>query len=70
MNSHAQQGKFTCAQVVHFVRHGEGYHNLIGDYQNWDYMDAHLTPAGWEQVRDVDCLRELHTMTCGVDDIN
>lgn len=37
-------------KVVHFVRHGEGYHNLVGDYENWDYVDAHLTPNGWKQT--------------------
>ncbi|KAK9809580.1 hypothetical protein WJX73_004066 [Symbiochloris irregularis] len=38
-------------KVVHFVRHGEGFHNLVGDYDNWDYVDAHLTEAGWQQAR-------------------
>ena len=33
-------------QVVHFIRHGEGYHN-IGYEQN---LDAHLTPFGWHQA--------------------
>ena len=33
------------AQVVHFVRHGEGYHN-IGVVNE----DAHLTEAGWRQA--------------------
>lgn len=32
------------------LRHGEGYHNLVGDYENWDYVDAHLTPNGWKQA--------------------
>ena len=33
-------------QVVHFIRHGEGYHN-IGYEQN---LDAHLTLLGWHQA--------------------
>ncbi len=44
-----------CFQVVHFVRHGEGYHNVAGkkdysQYKRWDLEDAHLTAHGWEQV--------------------
>ena len=43
------------AQVVHFVRHGEGYHNVAGrksteEYKKEDYADAHLTELGWTQV--------------------
>ena len=33
------------AQVVHFIRHGEGFHN-IGIINE----DAHLTEAGWRQA--------------------
>jgi hypothetical protein len=33
-------------QVVHFIRHGEGFHN-IGYEGN---LDAHLTPFGWHQA--------------------
>ena len=33
------------AQTVHFVRHGEGFHN-IGIVN----LDAHLTEAGWRQA--------------------
>ena len=32
-------------QVIHFVRHGEGFHN-IGIVNE----DAHLTAAGWKQA--------------------
>jgi broad specificity phosphatase PhoE len=32
-------------QVIHFVRHGEGFHN-IGIVNE----DAHLTEAGWRQA--------------------
>ena len=38
-------GAAAAAQVVHFVRHGEGYHN-IGVVNE----DAHLTEAGWRQA--------------------
>lgn len=33
-------------QTVHFIRHGEGFHN-IGYNGN---LDAHLTPFGWTQA--------------------
>ncbi|CAL8471428.1 g10970 [Coccomyxa elongata] len=33
-------------KVVHFIRHGEGFHN-IGYEGN---LDAHLTPFGWHQA--------------------
>ena len=43
------------AQIVHFIRHGEGYHNVAGrksteEYKKEDYADAHLTELGWTQV--------------------
>lgn len=42
-------------QVLHLIRHGEGYHNVAGRrdhslYSSWEYEDAHLTQFGWEQV--------------------
>ncbi|BDA43351.1 Phosphoglycerate mutase-like protein [Coccomyxa sp. Obi] len=42
-------------KVVHFVRHGEGFHNVAGkkdysQYKRWDLEDAHLTEHGWEQA--------------------
>ena len=33
-------------QTVHFIRHGEGFHNIGFD----DNLDAHLTPFGWTQA--------------------
>ena len=33
-------------QTVHFIRHGEGFHNIGFDGN----LDAHLTPTGWEQA--------------------
>ena len=35
-----------CTKTIHFIRHGEGFHN-IGYEQN---VDAHLTPYGWHQA--------------------
>ena len=35
-----------CSKTVHFIRHGEGFHN-IGYEGN---VDAHLTPMGWHQA--------------------
>ena len=33
-------------QTVHFIRHGEGWHNI-----GWeDNLDAHLTDHGWRQA--------------------
>eukprot|EP01023_Acetabularia_acetabulum_P040833 TRINITY_DN3964_c0_g3_i1.p2 TRINITY_DN3964_c0_g3~~TRINITY_DN3964_c0_g3_i1.p2 ORF type:complete len:336 (+),score=55.22 TRINITY_DN3964_c0_g3_i1:53-1060(+) len=42
-------------KTIHFVRHGEGYHNVAGaisqeNYKSWDYFDAHLTEIGWKQA--------------------
>ena len=42
-------------QVIHFIRHGQGYHNVAGhidtaEYLKWEYEDAHLTELGWKQV--------------------
>lgn len=42
-------------KVLHLIRHGEGFHNVAGGadpaaYRHWDWEDAHLTPAGWEQA--------------------
>ena len=42
-------------QVIHFIRHGEGFHNVAGrrsteEYKKEDYADAHLTELGWTQV--------------------
>ncbi len=44
-------------QIVHFIRHGEGYHNVAGrksteEYKKEDYADAHLTELGWTQVSE------------------
>ena len=33
-------------QTVHFIRHGEGFHNIGFD----NNVDAHLTPFGWSQA--------------------
>lgn len=43
------------AAVVHFIRHGEGFHNVAGranhdNYKSPDYLDAHLTAFGWQQA--------------------
>ena len=42
-------------KVLHLIRHGQGYHNVAGGadpvaYRHWDWEDAHLTPAGWQQA--------------------
>ncbi|PRW45389.1 phosphoglycerate mutase 1 isoform X2 [Chlorella sorokiniana] len=43
-------------KVVHFIRHGEGFHNVAGhadpeEYKSFEYLDAHLTDFGWRQAR-------------------
>ena len=45
-------------QIVHLVRHGQGFHNVAGEakeelYKSWDFEDAHLTEKGWQQVTSV-----------------
>jgi len=40
-------------KTVHFIRHGEGFHNVAGaiskeNYKSYDYFDAHLTEIGWK----------------------
>lgn len=42
-------------QTVHFIRHGQGYHNVAGEadsqaYKSGKFEDAHLTELGWQQV--------------------
>ena len=42
-------------QTVHFIRHGQGFHNVFGEvdaeaYKSGKYEDAHLTELGWQQV--------------------
>ncbi|KAL2317582.1 hypothetical protein Fmac_031458 [Flemingia macrophylla] len=54
-------------KTVHLVRHAQGVHNVAGEknhdaYKSYDYLDAHLTPLGWEQV---DNLRR-HVKACGL----
>ncbi|XP_048134828.1 phosphoglycerate mutase-like protein 1 isoform X2 [Rhodamnia argentea] len=54
-------------KTLHLVRHGQGIHNVEGDknykaYMNPVYLDAHLTPLGWQQV---DNLRK-HVQACGL----
>ncbi|KAG2499069.1 hypothetical protein HYH03_003252 [Edaphochlamys debaryana] len=42
-------------KTVHFVRHGQGFHNVAGHidhelYKSEEYADAHLTELGWQQA--------------------
>lgn len=42
-------------QVLHLIRHCQGYHNVAGKvdpgaYRSFDYWDAHLTQLGWQQA--------------------
>lgn len=42
-------------KTIHFIRHGQGFHNVAGhadheEYKNEAYFDAHLTEEGWKQA--------------------
>ncbi|KAI5067158.1 hypothetical protein GOP47_0018238 [Adiantum capillus-veneris] len=42
-------------KIIHLVRHAQGYHNVVGEqdyeaYMSYDYVDASVTPLGWDQV--------------------
>ncbi|KAH9295317.1 hypothetical protein KI387_038905, partial [Taxus chinensis] len=45
-------------KILHLVRHGQGYHNVEGEkdfkaYMSPEFLDASLTPLGWEQVNNL-----------------
>eukprot|EP00892_Ulva_mutabilis_P003495 jgi/Ulvmu1/1517/UM011_0247.1 len=47
---------YRSTKVVHFIRHGNGFHNNLPDpalYKSYDYHDAHLTTLGWAQAHAV-----------------
>ena len=48
-------------QVIHFIRHGEGYHNLGHEHLH----DPHLTSLGWAQAH---ALQEH--LTCSLPPLN
>ncbi|KAK6940286.1 Histidine phosphatase superfamily, clade-1 [Dillenia turbinata] len=55
------------SKTIHLVRHAQGIHNVEGEkdhdaYLSYDFLDAHLTPLGWQQV---DHLRK-HVHACGL----
>ncbi|KAM7470568.1 hypothetical protein LguiA_008751 [Lonicera macranthoides] len=45
-------------KTLHLVRHAQGIHNVEGDknykaYMSPEYLDAQLTPLGWQQVENL-----------------
>eukprot|EP00250_Pteridium_aquilinum_P002631 c12855_g1_i2 orf=219-1259(+) len=59
-------------KIVHLVRHAQGYHNVAGDldyeaYMSLDFVDASLTPLGWEQVDELRRHLERIKITKNVD---
>ncbi|CAN6459542.1 unnamed protein product [Victoria cruziana] len=45
-------------KTLHLVRHGQGFHNVVGEkdfkaYMSEEFFDASLTPLGWEQVANL-----------------
>ncbi|PNG99816.1 hypothetical protein TSOC_014394, partial [Tetrabaena socialis] len=45
-------------KTIHFVRHGQGFHNVAGHknhemYKSWDFVDSHLTEHGWKQAEQL-----------------
>ncbi|GMJ04274.1 hypothetical protein like AT5G64460 [Hibiscus trionum] len=44
-------------KLLHLVRHAQGRHNLEAEkcrdpLTSFEYLDAELSPLGWQQVRD------------------
>ncbi|KAL8128774.1 hypothetical protein V2J09_017929 [Rumex salicifolius] len=57
MDSKASIGLYPAhrCKTIYLVRHAQGFHNVAGEkdhelYMSYDYIDATLTPLGWEQV--------------------
>ena len=45
-------------KTIHFIRHGQGFHNVAGakahsNYQLEEYFDSHLTCEGWRQAEEL-----------------
>nr|AFK36395.1 unknown [Lotus japonicus] len=69
MDANVSQGLYPLhrSKTLHLVRHAQGSHNVAGEkdpeaYLSYDYLDASLTPLGWNQV---DNLRE-HVKSSGL----
>lgn len=50
-----QPAPFFPPQVIHLIRHGQGYHNVAGhndyhQYRSEAYFDSHLNELGWQQA--------------------
>lgn len=53
-------------KTIHLVRHAQGIHNVEGEnfkgFMSPGYLDAQLTPLGWQQVENL----RKHVQSCGL----
>ncbi|GAX82897.1 hypothetical protein CEUSTIGMA_g10323.t1 [Chlamydomonas eustigma] len=40
-------------KLVHFIRHGQAFHNIAENHRSEEWFDAHLTPEGWRQAEQL-----------------
>jgi len=50
---HSAFAKTNGLQVLHIIRHAQGFHNVCKDYRNPNHKDAQLTPHGINQCKEL-----------------